>query len=498
MNIKTIAPLLLTTLVLNTYAEDSEELLIIEDEETLIMETDHHDSETIVLEESGEVGSEDDILLIDDGADEREIVETAQDVDLPPSTIAQHTEDRAEKPDGELVFKADNLWAEYGAFSNSNSAADHQGYAHGQATLSWTDGSQWEVQASARVDGYTESGKEDWHDVTIDYDETFIRYKSESSILTVGAQKILWGRIDEFPPTDRLSTQDLRRFVIDDLKDRRLASAAIRYEHFFGNNKIDLMILPAFREAELPDKDSIWYPVNQHTGEILGLETTPALETLIKSTPIKNDEPSSEGGAGLRFSSIGSGLDYGLSVQYGRQTLPYFSYNATDGLIEARYPRSWIVGGDIGVEAFGGTLKFEAAWLGDTPVTRINGTFDTVESVNWGAAWEIFPGDGDGRINLQITGIKLLNASSVLDRTEIYAFNGSYEIPFADNQWRFKTRFFAGLDDKDFYLNPELAYTGWDAQEIYLEAHWFDGDNGTVGGFHEDNTLLTLGWRADF
>ena len=55
MNIKTIAPLLLTTLVLNTYAEDSEELLIIEDEETLIMETDHHDSETIVLEESGEV-----------------------------------------------------------------------------------------------------------------------------------------------------------------------------------------------------------------------------------------------------------------------------------------------------------------------------------------------------------------------------------------------------------------------------------------------------------
>ena len=86
----------------------------------------------------------------------------------------------------------------------------------------------------------------------------------------------------------------------------------------------------------------------------------------------------------------------------------------------------------------------------------------------------------------------------MLDRTEIYAFNGSYEIPFADNQWRFKTRFFAGLDDKDFYLNPELAYTGWDAQEIYLEAHWFDGDNGTVGGFHEDNTLLTLGWRADF
>ena len=55
-----------------------------------------------------------------------------------------------------------------------------------------------------------------------------------------------------------------------------------------------------------------------------------------------------------------------------------------------------------------------------------------------------------------------------------------------------------GLDEKDIYLNPEIAYTGWEAQEVYVEFHFFDGDKGTPGGFYEDNSIITLGWRAAF
>ena len=468
-------------------ADNHEELLIIEDDA---------EQELLLIEE--DASSDDGLLLIEEGTSEEEGISEAATSDGAESDYAQTDYSQAPARENRGGFKLDSLWAEYSNFTDSNSAADYQGYGHLQARYEWTDGNRWEFKASARLDGYIESGEEDWKELQADYDETYLRYKGDNAILTVGAQKILWGHIDDFPPGDRLSTQDLRRFVIDDLEDRRLASPAIRYEHFFGDNKIDLMILPAFREAELPDKDSIWHPVNRHSGEILGLETTPALENIIRNTPIKTDEPDSEGGAGARFSSIGSGFDYGLSVQYGRQSIPYFSYNTASGVIETRYPRTWIVSGDFGVEALGGTFKLEAAWLSDTPVTRITGAFNTVESVNWGAAWEIFPGDGDGRINLQITGIKLLNTPKVFDRTEIYAFNGAYEMPFADNQWRFKARFFAGLDEKDVYFNPELAYIGWDAQEIYLEAHLFDGDNGTVGGFHEDHATLSVGWRAEF
>jgi len=59
-------------------------------------------------------------------------------------------------------------------------------------------------------------------------------------------------------------------------------------------------------------------------------------------------------------------------------------------------------------------------------------------------------------------------------------------------------RFFAGLDKEDIYLNPEIAYVGWEPHEFYVEAHYFDGDEGTLGGFHQDHSLVTVGWRSTF
>ena len=494
-----LSPLLLAMIFMPVKADEHEELLIIEEEseEVLLIEDMN---EELVLEDEGDI-SGDELILEDEATEEPEqlvIDESPSDLEEAETSVAALDTHAPSGTDSGWSARLDNLWAEYGHFTNSDSLADNQAYIHGKASLEWTNGSNWELKISGRFDGYQESGENDWDKLTGDYDETYIRYKTDKSIITLGAQKILWGRIDEFPPTDRLSTQDFRRFVTDDLKDRRLASLALRLEHFIGDSKIDLMVLPDFRKAKLPNKDSVWHPISKHRGEILGLETTPALEALIQNTPIKNKAPDSEGGAGIRFSSIGSGFDYGISVQHGRQTIPYFSYNPDKNLIEARYPRTWIAGIDFGVEALGGTLKFEGTWLEDNPVTKNDGSFDTVAAVNWGLAWEVFPGDGDARLNLQVTGLQLASASDVLDRSEVYTFNGSYEVPFADESWRLKTRFYAGLNDSDYYLNPELAYTGWDAQEVYLELHYFDGDPGTPGGFHEDNTLLTLGWRGEF
>ena len=454
---------------------------------------------------------EGEILLLDDGSDELLLLDDSSDdniLDLTgesdelnldendSSATALNSEDQAADP--ALSLKLDDLWFEYGHFPDSKANASGHQYAHAQASLDWSDNNHWEIRAAARVDGYSESGNDSSEELKLDYDEFYVRYKSGSAAVTLGAQKVIWGRIDEFPPTDRLSTQDLRRLVIDDLKDRRLASLAVRYEQFLDAGKIDVIIYPSFREAELSDRNGTWYPINQNSGAILGLKTSALLEAIVKSANIDDSAPHSEGGAGIRFSSLGSTIDYGVTVQQGRQTIPYFRYNPTNNTIEAKFPRTSIVGGDLGFEALGGTLKFEAAWLSDVPATRADGRYIELASISWGAAWETFPGDGDGRLNLQITGQNLLDAPAVLDREELLSFNGSYEVPFANNNWRAKTRFNVGLDENDLYLNPEIAYTGWSAQEAYLELHYFEGDKGTAGGFHQDNSLITVGWRGSF
>lgn len=493
-----IATLLMLGMVNTSIAE--EDLLIIDESDSTLLMIDESEAPLVIENNDSE------LLIIDgpennslQGVDQSETIfviekDSSKEIFRDDNTFSQNIASSSSKPS----FKVDNIWLEYGRFTQRHSGKNSQGYGHGLATFQWSPSSEWAIKVSARADGYFETGRDNWDDIDLDYDEIYIRYTGENSIVTLGTQKVLWGRIDEFPPIDRLSTQDLRRFVIDDLEDRRLASPAIRLEHFFASNKLDMVFYPHFREAQLADKDSTWYPVNRDSGKILGLKTNAAMEAVITAAPIRENPPDSEGGFGIRFSSIGSNLDYAVSVQRGRQTLPYFSYNSATNTIEGEYPRTWIIGADMGFEALGGTAKLEAAWLSDTPATDKNGQFTTVKSVNWGVALELFPGDGDSRLNLQLTGTKMMRAPMVIDRAESYTFNGTYMVPFANNRWRAKTRFYIGLDEKDIYLNPEIAFIGWTAQELYLEFHFFDGAKGTPSGFYEDNSLATLGWRRHF
>ena len=472
-----------------------EEVLIIEDELVI----DEGASATPVGELQIIDDKDNQELMIDGGGGSGAKSEPGQEILIEAHEQPSVGEnDRRMAESSNFSLKLDELWAEYGVLTRSASSANGLSYLHGQATALWTPSRRWDLQASVRVDGYSQHGDRDWDHANLDYDETFVRYRSDNFRLTAGAQKIVWGRIDEFPPTDRLSTHDLTRYIMDDLADRRRASSAIRYEHFFGQQKLDLVFLPWFREAELPGASSVWFPVNRQTGEILGLRPTPATVALVKSAPVDVDAPDSDGGFGLRYSGAGASVDYALTVQKARQSLPYFNYNSARGVLEAKYPRSWLVGGDVGVEAMGAIWRLEAGWLSDAPVTRMDGSYDTVKSLNWGAGVEFFPGDGDSRVNLQLTGINHIDAPAVVDRTEIYLFGGSFEVPFARDQWRLKGRFYKGLDTHDLYLNPELAYTGWESQEVYLEAHYFEGTAGTPGAFHQDNSVLAVGWRAKF
>ncbi len=499
---------LLFSLVLPLHAGESEAIPT-EPEERLSEEGDP-DAVELVIEEEGAAlegedelvieGEKDSLVIEEEGSESEEELTIEED---PASPLMEAGDDQGPAPemtsasDG-MSIKVDEVWAEYGVIPDSNSFASGQLYGHAKATAHWMPSGKWEFQLSGRVDGYEQFGGPSLDDVRLDYEETFARYRSDKHRFTLGTQKVIWGRLDEIPPTDRVSTHDLTRYILDDLSDRRRANPAVRLESFFDRAKLDLVYLPIFREAELPDKESVWYPVNQRTGEIIGLKSTPESVAIIKNASIDDDAPSTDGGFGIRYSGRSDGLDYAATVQETRQSSPYFAFIEERNVLEAKYPRSWVVGGDFGFEAAGATWRFEAAWLSDTPVTRVSGVYDTTESLSWGGGVDLFPGDGDTRLTLQLMGMNLIDSPAVIDREEIYLFNGSLEMPFAANQWRAEARFYIGLDERDVYLNPTLTYTGWESQEVYLGGHYFDGAEGTPGGYHENDSMVTLGWRARF
>lgn len=396
------------------------------------------------------------------------------------------------------TLRLDRVRLEYAPLLERSEHVDAIGLAQAELSLNWSGSGPWEGRIAARADGFAQAGGPEADEVTADYGETYVRYRSEALRVTLGAQQVIWGRIDEIPPTDRLSVQDLTRFILDDLPERRRARPMLRIEGFTDAGKLDLLLLPTFRGAELPDKDSIWYPVDRRRGEILGIAGNPLLREVVRNARIDDDAPDSDDGVGLRFSRSRGSIDWAVTAQHGRQSVPYFEYQAARNVLRARYPHATTLGADIGIEAGGMLWRAEVAWVSDVPVTRRDYRYDTVEALNWALGMEFYPGDGDARVNLQLAAMQLRNADGVFDRDRIYNLNGSVAVPFAEDRWRASVRFFAGLDRRDVYVNPELAFVGWEPHTLYVEMHWFDGSAGTLGGFHEDHGLIAFGWRARF
>ena len=486
-----------------------------EDEKGLLIAATADDDVLIIDDSTTDSGEE--ILILEDADSDILILDESTSVTTTDSTPAEASADYLHYRNGDFSIGLDKARLEYGNLYQSKSSVNTSNYGHLAMSGDWNPTQAWEVQFGARLDWYDQTGSPSVDELDVDYGDNFVRYRGENYRLTAGTQKVIWGRIDELPPTDRLSRADISRGIIDPLSERRRAMPVMRFEGFQEGYKLDTVWIPDFRKAALPDKDSIWYPVNQKNGTILGFESTPLMKTFVQQGSISDSAPDGDGGFGIRLSNTGEKFDYAVTTQYVRQSTPYWELNPSvrrafqnsgnpitaigagnGATFKARYPRTWVAGGDFGFEAMATTWRFEAAWISDTPVTRKDLRYDTVNSVNWAAGAQFYPGDNDIRVNLQIAGINLIDSPAVLDRTHIYNFNGTIFSELWNNRWQAKTRFFVGLDQKDIYINPEISFVGWEPHEIYAGLHYFNGEEDSTAGFWENNSLLTLGWRSQF
>lgn len=421
----------------------------------------------------------------------------------------------AEEP-SDLEIGLERLWLEAGILPDGGTDASTSNYLHGSAFARWTPDLNWEVRAGARVDGYWQTGTPSADRLRLDYGESFVRYRTETWRATVGAQTVLWARVDEIPPSDRLSVQDISRFFVDRYEDRRRAVPAARFELNRESLKADLVVVPWFRAAELPEQDSVWFPVNRRDGEIIGIELPAALSTVVARGTF-DDDASGSGGVGFRLSAAGRGIDYAVTAQRARHSLPYYQLDpavraaflggaSLDAALAAapgatfvgRHPYTTVVGGDVSAVVGGFTLRFEGTWLSDIPATTTDFRMITTEGIDWVAGVEFYPGDADARVNLQVAGRHLLDPPRILDRDDVLVFNGEIESPLADRRLRGRLRFNVGLDEFDLYVNPEIAYVAKEPHELVLGLHYFAGAAGTPGGFHRNHSMISIGFKTRF
>ena len=424
--------------------------------------------------------------------------QTSPAVDLPPPTArSAKPVARGFKPT--LKFGVDDLLLEAGGLPDAPEA-DTYSTLRTSAYVLWQPSRNWEFRAGARLDGMSQDGgSADHHELLADYADTYVRYRNGDTRLTLGAQTIIWGRADEIPLADRVSRVDLTRFVLDDLPDRRRAQLAARWEQTFGDYKLDAVFLPVFRGAQLPDVASIWSPISRTTGQVLGIAPSPFLAALVGAARIEEDEHGSGGGA-VRLTKTGAPFDFGVTLARTRQSLPYYQVGGTllTPTLTAVHPFNTFVGADLELVSGGLTWRMEAGYTDHVPVTLASTAMDSTHSLDWIGALEFFPGGKDTRVNLQLVAHALQTSRSILELKEYYGANGEVETSFSQGRWKAGMRFASGFNVRDIYLSPKLSYVGWEPHELYVAAHYFDGESRTLGGFHQDHSLITLGLRTKF
>lgn len=422
-----------------------------------------------------------------DDADEAEADEVSAVIAKPKPKKAKTRKTRSEA--GKWAFKLEAMRASVGAYTDNpgpDTSADL--YAAGSAKMQT---GRWEFALGARIDAQAQGGNPDFSRAKLDYSENYVRWRNEDLRLTIGTQNVLWGRVDEISPIDRMSRVDLTRLILDKQPDRRRASPAVRMEQFFGDYKLDAVWLPVFDAAVLPHRDSAWLPVDTKSGRIIGIGTVP----IVVGAQVREDEHGS-GGGGVRLTRTGGAIDYGMSAQRVRLSLPY--YRLGPGVLTGVHPYTWVVGGELEMQKAGATWRAEVAWSSDIPVTNLFGQMGSESGWDWVLGSEFFPGDAETRVTLQLAGHQTNGNTTTLDRKDWYALTGEVEHPFAEGRWRVNARFSAGLDERDVYFNPKLTYLGIDQHEFFLAAHLFSGEDKTLGGYYRDKDLIELGWRAKF
>lgn len=455
--------------------------------------------------------------------------ETDDDAD---TFVFGEDDETGEADDGEddplrwVTWRLDDLRLTSGYLPRSRQPVEtyHDGTV--SASVRWQPPGPWEFRAGARLDGQAQTPRRSAEDVgtawaTPDYTENWVRYRAPWGRVTAGTQVVPWGTMDLQPPGDRLSVQDLTRGPLNPVDDARRASPSLRLERY-GEVDVDVVFTPMFRPAELPRADTLWHPVDQRRGRLLGVPDDAAVRALVREGSFDHEPRGRDRDpvGGVRLSRSGRALDWGLTLQSTRSSAPYYALtnNARDALqaelsddeeaaiaaaaaaegdtFEARHPRTVVAGGDVALDAGGVTWRLEGVWSSAEPATREDDfSYVTRRGVEWAAGAEFFPGDRDLRVSLQLTGEHLLNAGNVIDPTRTYQLGGEVEQPWDRERWHTRLRFNLGLDRSDVYINPEVAWSAQDQSEVVLGAHYFRGDDDTLGGYFEDHYIVTIGWR---
>jgi hypothetical protein len=157
--------------------------------------------------------------------------------------------------------------------------------------------------------------------------------------LRVGMSRVVWGRLDEFQPTDVVNPIDLARFLLEGRSEARLPVGLARARFFLPHSTtIEAIVVPVFRASEFDQLAEESSPFN--------LAAAPGFDVQRSEPEFRREN----GQGGMRFTTTTARVDWGLSAYRGFRTFPTLTLLQTlapPPAIAEMFPWFTMVGGDF-------------------------------------------------------------------------------------------------------------------------------------------------------
>ena len=170
--------------------------------------------------------------------------------------------------------------------------------------------------------------------------ELHLEARWQHADLRVGFSRVVWGRLDEFLPTDVVNPLDLTRFFLEGRSEGRIPVGMIRARWLPSDRfAFEGIYVPVFRRGRFDQLDEETAPFN----------VTPR----VPITQVEPEHTWENAQGGVRASATTGRVDWAIAAYRGFEPLPLYlpippnAPNAgAPGLI-ATYPRFTMIGGDF-------------------------------------------------------------------------------------------------------------------------------------------------------
>ncbi len=195
--------------------------------------------------------------------------------------------------------------------------------------------------------------------------EITLTWSTRTVELTAGAGQVVWGRLDEFQPTDVVNPIDVTRFFLEGRAEARRAVGLARARVFLpGGATLDGVYVPVFRAATFDMLGEATSPFSLAPREVCAAAGCLPVVTSSVRPPLA----ASSGQGGARLSATAGRVDWALMAWRGFEAVPLYVAGgplvpgARALAVDAVHPRTTVVGGDVETVRGAWGLRGELAW----------------------------------------------------------------------------------------------------------------------------------------